>query len=352
MHSQIHLQIDLQVVTSPVMSTIAKVAERAGVSRTTVSHVLNHADRVSKPLREKVQAAIDELGYRPNPQARSLRTGRTNLIAMLIPDIRNPYFPELVKTAQGALEGEGLDTLVFNTDVPGGHSQEHGREYLRQIELRGVDGLIVGDFALHGIHDALLNLDIPSVVIGHLPNHAVDSIKLDDFGGGRLIGTHLAQRGHTRIAHVTGPSAFTEAMARADGFEAGLRENNVTVDPGLRYEGSYLPPSGREAARWLIGLKGRNRPTAVFFANYLMAMGALTEFHDQGVSIPEDLAIAVFDDLPQLEYVRPRLTRAGKSPAVLAQRAAEMLLDRLLGRYTGPPRTEVIECALQVFESA
>ena len=106
------------------MSTIAKVAERAGVSRTTVSHVLNHADRVSKPLREKVEAAIAELRYTPNPQARSLRTGRTNLIAMLIPDIRNPYFPELVKTAQSALEDDGFDTLVFNTDVPGGHSQE------------------------------------------------------------------------------------------------------------------------------------------------------------------------------------------------------------------------------------
>src|SRR3569833_474946 len=178
MLSQINLHIDFSWNTTPFMSTFVFVAERAGVSRTTVSHVLNHADRVSKPLRAKVEAAIAEMGYTPNPQARSLRTGRTNLIAMLIPDIRNPYFPELVKTAQGALEGEGLDTLVFNTDVPGGHSQEHGREYLRQIALRGVDGLIVGDFALHGVHDALLDLDIPAVVIGHLPNHAVDSVKL------------------------------------------------------------------------------------------------------------------------------------------------------------------------------
>src|SRR5215217_4449368 len=151
------------------MSTISKVAERAGVSRTTVSHVINHADRVSRPLRERVQAAIAELGYTPNPQAKSLRTGRTNLIAMLIPDIRNPFYPELVKTAQTALESEGLDTLVFNTDVPGGHSQEHGRDYLRQIGHRRVDGLIVGDFALFGIHDELFKLDIPAVFIGHLP---------------------------------------------------------------------------------------------------------------------------------------------------------------------------------------
>lgn len=334
------------------MSTIAKVAERAGVSVTTVSHVINHADRVSKPLRDRVQAAIDELGYRPNPQAQSLRTGRTNVVAMLIPDIRNPFYPELVKTAQTALEEVGLDTLVFNTDVPGGHAEEHGREYLRQVQRRRVDGLIVGDFALHGIHDELFNLDVPAVFIGHLPNQAVDSVKLDDFGGGKLIGEHLAGKGHRRIAHVTGPAVFAEAMARAEGFEAGLVAGGVAPDPALRFEGSYLPPSGRDAAHWLMGLGAEERPTAVFFANYLMAMGALTEFHDRGVRVPEDLAVAVFDDLPQLEYVRPRLTRAGRSPAVLAQCAADLLLDRLNGKYAGPSRAEVIECALQVFESA
>jgi DNA-binding LacI/PurR family transcriptional regulator len=334
------------------MSTISKVAERAGVSRTTVSHVLNHADRVSKPLRDRVRAAIDELGYTPNPQAKSLRTGRTNLIAMLIPDVRNPFYPELVKTAQSTLEGVGLDTLIFNTDVPGGHSQEHGRDYLRQVRHKRVDGLIVGDFALHGIHDELLKLDLPAVFIGHLPNHAVDSVKLDDFGGGYLIGEYLARKGHKRVAHVTGPSIFQEAMQRADGFEKGLADNGVEMQKELRFEGTYLPPSGREAARWLAGLTGKERPTAVFFANYLMCMGALTEFHDQGVRVPDDIAVAIFDDLPQLEYVRPTLTRAGKSPSVLAQRATEMLLERLNGKFDGPPRTEVIPCALQVFESA
>lgn len=334
------------------MSTISKVAERAGVSRTTVSHVINHPDRISKAMRARVQAAIDELGYAPNPQAKSLRTGRTNVIAMLIPDIRNPFYPELVKTAQSALEEVGLDTLVFNTDVPGGHSQEHAREYLRQMRHRRVDGLIVGDFALHGIHDELLHFDIPTVFIGHLPNHAVDSVKLDDFGGGYLMGEHLARQGHKRVAHVTGPSFFKEAMARADGFEKGLAEHGAPLLPELRFEGTYLPPSGRDAAAWLAAMPPAERPTAVFFANYLMAMGALSEFYDRRIAVPHELKVAIFDDLPQLEYVRPTLTRAGKSPTVLAARATEMLLDRLNGRYDGPARTEVIPCALQVHESA
>lgn len=334
------------------MSTISKVAERAGVSRTTVSHVINHPDRISKSLRVRVQAAIDELGYQPNPQAKSLRTGRTNVIAMLIPDIRNPFYTELVKTAQSALEAVDLDTLIFNTDVPGGHGQKHARDYLRQISHRRVDGLIVGDFALHGIHDELLKLEVPCVFIGHLTNRAVDSVKLDDFGGGYLMGAHLARQGHRRVANVTGPSFFREAMQRAEGFEKGLSDNGVDVLPELRFEGSYLPPSGRDAAKWLIRMPAATRPTAVFFASYLMAQGGLSEFHDHGIVVPRDIRLAIFDDMPQLEYVRPALTRAGKSPTVLAARATEMLMERLSGRYTGPARAEVIPCALQVFESA
>jgi DNA-binding LacI/PurR family transcriptional regulator len=334
------------------MSTISKVAARAGVSRTTVSHVINHADRVSRPLRERVQAAIDELGYAPNPQAQSLRTGRTNIIAMRIPDLRNPFYPELVKTAQSELEKVGLDMLIFNTDVPGGHSQDHGREYMRQIGRKRVDGLIVGDFALHGMHDHLVGLDLPTVFIGHLPNHAVDSVKLDDHGGGYLMGEYLAKKGHRRVAHVTGPSFFKEAMARAGGFEQGLADHGAPPVPELRYEGSYLAPSGKEAAQWLLAAHGDNLPSVVFFANYLMASGALAEFYDRGLRVPQDIAVAVFGDQPQLEYVRPRLTRVGNTPSELAGRATRMLLERLSGTYQGEPRTELVPCILHPFDTA
>jgi DNA-binding LacI/PurR family transcriptional regulator len=351
-HSQMHLQACDEVITHTVMSTISKVAERAGVSRTTVSHVINHADRVSKELRERVTAAIDELGYAPNPQAKSLRTGLTDMIAVLIPDIGNPFYTEIVKAAQDGLERAGLEALVYNTDVPGGHWQTHGRDYLRQLTKKRVDGLIVGEFALHGMDDELARRDTPTVFIGHLPNNAVDNIHFDDYGGGYLLGEHLAKRGHTKVAEVTGPALFKSAKLRADGFERGLADNGVKFAPKQRFEGSYLPPSGQEAARWIASLKGKDRPTAVFFGNYLMAMGALAEFHDQGIRIPDDLAVVIFGDLPQLEYVRPRLTRAAENPGALARRATEMLLDRVNGTYDGPPRSEVIPSRLQVFESS
>jgi DNA-binding LacI/PurR family transcriptional regulator len=334
------------------VSTIADVAKRAKVSRTTVSHVINHADRVSKPLRERVQQVIDELGYSPNPQAQSLRTGRTNVVAMLIADILNAFFPEMVKTAQSELERVGLDMLIFNTDVPGGRSQEHAREYLRQIKRRRVDGLIVGDVALHGMHDALINIDVPTVFIGYLSNNAVDSVRTDGFQGGYLVGEYLAKKGHRRVANITGPSFFEEAVARSEGFERGLSDHGAPITPKFRFEGTYLPPSGREAVKWLLDTHRNQMPTAVLFANHLMATGGLAEFHDRGIRVPDDIAVTVFDDLPELEYVRPRLTRVGVSPRVLAERASAMLISRLNGERDGPPRTEVVPCVLREFDTA
>jgi DNA-binding LacI/PurR family transcriptional regulator len=348
--------MDLQMHSqhgSPItnMSTIAQVAARANVSRTTVSHVVNHSDRVSKALRERVEKVIAELGYTPNPQARSLRTGRTNIVAMLTADIVNPFFPELVKTAQSELEKVGLDMLVFNTDVPGGRSQAHARDYLRQISRKRVDGLIIGDVALHGMsdaHEALRQLDMPAVVIGYLRHNVVDNVRVDSEGGARRMGAYLAQKGHRRVAHVTGPAVFDEAVARAEGFERGLSEHGVNVPPALRIEGTYLQPSGREAIERLVAAPPRDRPTAIFFANYLMAVGALAELHDRGIRSPEDIALAVFDDSSSLEYVRPKLTCVGVSPSVLARRAAEMLIERLNGNDAAPPRSETLPCAFRI----
>jgi len=333
------------------MTTISKVAARAGVSRTTVSHAINHADRVSKELRERVFAAVDELGYVPNPHAKSLRTGKTNMVAILIPDIGNPFYTELVKAAQASLEEAGLDALIYSTDVPGGNWQTHGRDTLRQLGRKRVDGLLVGDFALHGINEELLQLETPAVFIGHLANHAVDSVAIDDFGGAYAIGEYFAGKGHRRVAQVTGPELFESAMMRARGFEQAIADHD-SLTQVLRLTGSYLPPSGRDVVRQIAAMPEAERPTALFVGNYLMAMGALAELHDRRIRVPEDLAVAVFGDLPQLEYVRPTLTRAGENPGTLARRAVELLLQRLDGSYTGAPRSELIRCTLAVYESA
>jgi DNA-binding LacI/PurR family transcriptional regulator len=334
------------------MTTISKVAQRAGVSRTTVSHVLNHAHRVSPHLQERVMQAVAELGYVPNPQAQSLRTGKTNMVAMLIPDIRNPFYPELVKTVQSDLESAGLDTLIFNTDVPGGHSQDLGQEYLRQVRNKRVDGLIVSDFALHGMHDALLNMDIPTVFIGKLSNNAVDSLRVDDESACYEMGKYLAQRGHRRVAQITGPHFFSEAMDRARGFRRGLLDHGLADKDVLDWEGTFLAPSGLAGVEWLLDAHRQSMPTALFFGNYLMALGGMARLFDYGVRVPRDLSVAVYGDQPQMDYIRPRLTRAGVPPAAQAHIAARMLLDRLNGRYDGPPRHEVLSGDFRQLDSA
>jgi DNA-binding LacI/PurR family transcriptional regulator len=333
--------------------TISKVAKRAGVSRTTVSHAINHADRVSPALRQRVERVIRELGFVPNPQARSLRTGRTNVVAMMIPDILNSFYAVLVKSAQLTLEAAGLDVLIVNADVPGGKSQVLAREYLKQLRSKRVDGLIVADFALHGLHQELLAIDYPAVFIGKLPNGAVDSVEVDDYGGSYAMGAYLAGKGHRRVADVTGPFFFQEARLRAEGLESGLTDHGSPFVRSLRFEGSYLEPSGKEAAKWLLSLPGSKRPSAVFLASHLMTLGFLAELHDRGFSVPGDIALATFDThLPTLEYVRPRLTRVGSDPSRLAARACRMLLDRLRGGFQGPPRREVVPHTLTVHETA
>lgn len=351
-HLQIHLQMDLQSAIGRSMSTISKVAERAGVSRTTVSHVLNHADRVSKPLRDKVMAAVEELGYAPNPQARSLRTGRTNLIAVLIPDILNPFYVKLVQVIQTELEKAGLETMIFNTDVPGGRSVEHGREYLRQISPKRFDGILIADFAVHRMHEDLERLTIPAVFIGQLPSQVIDSVGIDDAGGAYLMGKYLAEAGHRRVAQITGPSFFDQAVIRRSAFDEGFGQHGGIVDTTLHYEGSYLTPSGYEGVEWLLREHGGNLPDAIFFSSSLMAQGGLAALYDHKLRIPDDIAVASFGGWEHFDYFRPRVTRVGNDPALLATRSVAMLLDRVEGRVDGTPRNEILPCILRQFDTA
>lgn len=334
------------------MTTISEVAARAGVSRTTVSHVLNHADRVSVHLRERVMKAVEELKYTPNLQAQSLRTGRTKMVAVLIPDIRNAFYTELVKTVQTDLELASLDMLIFNTDVPGGHSMELAQEYLRHARQKRVDGLIVAEYALRGMHDALIDIDIPTVFVGNLPNQAVDSVRVDYENTCFEMGKYLAEQGHRRVAQITGPASYHEAMERARGFRQGLLSHGLDAHNILDWEGTFLAPSGMAGVDWLIEEHRSHMPSALFFGNHMMAIGGLARLFDVEIHVPKDLAVCVYGNLPQLDYVRPQLTRTGVHPAEQGHFAAQMLLDRLHRKFDGPPRLKILTGKFQKFDSA
>lgn len=333
------------------MVKIQEVAKLAGVSLTTVSHVINHRDRVSPVMRAKVEEAIEKLGYVPNRQAQSLRTGRTKVIAIMIPDICAPYYTEMVRSMQTALVDDGVDALIYNTDVPGGHSEDHGHTYLKQIKTKGVDGLIVADAALHRIQHELAAVKIPTVFIGNLPSKAIDSIEQDNFASAYLMGEYLAAKGHRRIAHVTGPSFFNMSMLRQAGFERALKDAGVEVPDELRFEGSFLPPSGYEAVDWLLGTHSDNLPSAIFFASSRMARAALAAFSDRGVLVPQDIAVASYDIYEELADLRPRLTTIGVSPSDLGRGAIELLNERIAG-FDGPPRQVVLPASLEIHATA
>jgi len=330
------------------MAKIREVAELAGVSLTTVSHVINHRDRVSPALRAKVEAAIAELDFHPNSTAQSLRTGRTKVVAIMIPDICNPFFTELVRALQEELGKSDFDVMIYNTDVPGGYSADHGHEYLRQVRRKKIGGLVVADAALYGIQDELIGIQIPTVFIGNLPNTAVDSVEVDSFDAAYRMGQYLISQGHRRIVHVTGPAMFNMSRIRKEGFEKALSDAGQPLDDNLRFEGTFLNASGHAAVDWLFAEHGDALPTAVFFANSLMAIGGLAAFADRGVRIPEDIAVATYDLNEQLRDVRPRLTTVGLPAAEIASEALRLLNSRMSGEHDGAARQIVLEARLEI----
>ncbi len=333
------------------MVKIQEVAKLADVSLTTVSHVINHRDRVSPVLRAKVEEAIETLGYVPNRQAQSLRTGRTKVIAIMIPDICAPFYTEMVRAMQTALVDDAVDALIYNTDVPGGHSEDHGHTYLKQIKTKGVDGLIVADAALYRIQHELADVKIPTVFIGNLPSKAVDSIEQDGFASAYRMGEYLLSKGHRRIAHVTGPSFFNMSMLRQAGFERALKDGGAELTDPLRFEGSFLPPAGYEAVDWLLETHGENLPTAIFFAGSRMARAALAAFSDRGISVPADIAVATYDSYEEMADLRPRLTTIGVSPGDLGRGAIALLNERIAG-FDGAPRQVILPASLEIHETA
>lgn len=269
----------------------------------------------------------------------------------MIPDICAPYYTEMVRAMQTALVDDGVDTLIYNTDVPGGHSEDHGHTYLKQIKTKGVDGLIVADAALHRIQHELAEVKIPTVFVGNLPSRAVDSIEQDGFASAYRMGGYLVSKGHKRIAHVTGPSFFNMSMLRQAGFERALKDGGVEMEDDLRYEGSFLPPSGYEAVNWLMERHSSNLPSAIFFASSRMARAALAGFADRGISVPGDIAVASYDIYEELADLRPRLTTIGVSPSDLGSGAIELLNERIAG-FDGPPRQVVLPATLEIHETA
>jgi LacI family transcriptional regulator len=326
--------------------TIAQVADRAGVSTTTVSHVLSGKRQVSELNRERVRQAVQELGYRPNNVARNLRTRRSQMVAVIIPDIANPYYTALARGIADAVDGDGYGTYVCNTDG----LLEREQKFIQDVLDRGVDGVAMA--SVHVATDLVaeaVGLGTPFVCLGGSIDHPdVDVVSADDEEGSRLATSYLIARGSRRVAMISG--TVGSGADRDAGYQRALREASRPVHPEHMVPGDWTRPGGAKAMREL--LSRDPRPDAVFCANDLMAIGAIDAARELGLSIPRDLALVGFDDVDAASLVTPALTTVSNPSYEAGRVAGEMLLNRIDGDTTYGRRTVRLPCRLIERESS
>lgn len=326
--------------------TIVDVARRAGVSPTTVSHVLSGKRLVADATRDRVEAAVRDLGYRPNHVARNLRTRRSHMVAVVLPDITNPFYGVLTRGLADTVVGAEYGTYVCNTDG----RLDRERRFLDDVVDRGVDGVVIASVSTGG--DAAIppvRFGTPTVSLGEGIDHPdVDRVTADDGDGSCAATLHLLQRGAERVAMIQGPA--TTGTARIEGYARALAETGREYDERLTTRGDWTRPSGRTAMHQLMRL--RPRPDAVFCANDLMAIGAMDAARELGLSIPDDVALVGFDDIDAAALVSPALTTVGSPSYETGRSAGQLLLSRIQGHYAGPRRTTVLPCPLVQRESA
>ena len=306
-------------------ATIKDVARVAGVSVATVSRALNGAENVLPHTRQRIVEVARELRYSPSGAARSLITRRTDTIGALLPDLHGEFFSELIRGIDQAARARGLHLLLSSSH----DDANEAAAALRAMNGR-VDGLIV--MSPHA-DDDFLSQNLPPALPAVLLNSGVRGASqrvfaVDNFGGARAMTEHLVQSGRRRIAFLGGPQANFEARERERGYRAGLVGLGHGAEPWL-LEGDFSEAGGQRAAAGLLALAPGQRPDAVFAANDIMAIGLLGALQAGGVRLPEDIALAGFDDIPIARYVSPALTTMHVPIAALGGQALDALADTL-----------------------
>lgn len=322
-------------------ATLRDVAREVGMSVATVSRVVNAKTVVSDETRERVLAAIERLAYVPHSAARSLITSRTSTIGVLLPDVHGEFFSELIRGIDIAARRAGFHVLVS-----GSHSNLAETEAVLRALHGRVDGLLL---MTPGIGADSLRRNLPRrvpVVLINSVGSVFDSIRVDNRGGARALVEHLYGLGHRRIAFVRGPASNEEAAERLLGYREALAAHRLPLDPALELAGDFDEDSG-----YLAGVRLATfapRPDAIFAANDSMAIGCLSALRERGLRVPEDVALAGFDDIPIARYLTPALTSVRVSIAELGGRAMERLLNAIERGAEGPRRHEVMATQLVV----
>ncbi len=315
--------------------TISDVARAAGVSPATVSRVLNTSETVSPVLAERVLAAVRALGYRPNSQARSLRTRATTVLGVIISDITNPFFTAMVRGVEDAANRAGYSVVLANTD----EDLRKEQRYLEVAAAEQMAGVLLSPASpTETVIDVLAERGIPVVTIDRRLERAdVDQVMIDNHGAARTATLHLAGQGCRRIGFVAGRPGTTTGADRLAGYQAGLDEAGLPADPALVAVGGFRVDGGRDATTRLLALP--ERPDALFVANNLMTIGALDALDAAGVAFPGDLALAGFDDMMPALGLRSPITAVSQPTYEIGRQATDLLLRRVGGEVF--PRRDI-----------
>ena len=317
---------------------IRDVARRARVSTATVSRTVNQVATVDAQLAKRVWKAIAELGYYPNRQARALVSGRSRVFGLIVSEITNPFFPEIVQTFETLAVEQNYEILLTSTV----HDPKRMELAVRRMIEGRVDGVAILTF---GLEDELLehlrfrNLPLVFVDVGPKAPR-VSNIRVDYAHGIRQAVQHLAAMRHERIGFVTGPLRLRSAVARRDAFEASMREIGLQVRPEFIVEGDHRLEGGKLALQELSKL--REQPTALMCSNDMTAIGVMRQAFDLGISVPQELSIIGFDDTRLADFMIPPLTTIQMSQAELATLAFNALLKEVKREAPAPNGTEFV----------
>ncbi|HSB75788.1 MAG TPA: LacI family DNA-binding transcriptional regulator [Terriglobales bacterium] len=317
---------------------IREIARRARVSTATVSRTINRVPTVDPQLAKRVWKVIDELGYYPNTQARALVSGRSRIFGLIVSEITNPFFPEIVQVFEDLAVGHNYELLLTSTV----HEPKRMELAVRRMIERRVDGVAVMTF---GMEESLLeNLRFRQVPLVFVdvgpPLPRISNIRIDYRHGIRQAVQHLAALRHTRIAFVTGPLELKSALARRVAFEESMQEIGLEVSPELLVVGDHTMEGGMKALGRLAAL--RLRPTAILCSNDMSAIGVMRETFDFGLRIPQDLSLVGFDDIRLAQFMIPPLTTVQMSQAELAKLAFNALLNEVKRETPAAKGTEYV----------
>ena len=330
------------------MATIKDVAREAGVSTATVSAVINDSAYVSPDLRTRVLATIKDLKYTPSLVARNLKRGRSQLIALVVADLANPFFAKLVCTAEAAVAAWGYSLVVFNSD----EKLDNERKIMSRIRMLSCDGVILVpvDGTSKQPQRERDGQDIPTVMFGRTVNSdKTDTVVIDNIAAAQQVTNYLIDLGHRRIGSITGPMHLTTGRGRLDGMVQAMEARGLTPDPHHIRSGDFREDAAYSVAREL--LTDPNRPTALYIANGLMALGVMRALADLGMTCPGDISIASTDTIPGIGGLRPRLTRTEHPVTEMTNEALRLLVDRINRTDDLPSRNIVFQPTLVVGES-